>query len=173
MKSAITSYVKGTPSSGIGKYSYAMLSCGHSAALHYVRSRGTCCGCSAELTENDRGWFDPCACGKWSAAPTFSADKWNDAHIIEKIGDTVDCVTCDQYAAQIEKLRAMEVYSIHHARHNGRRGVSAGWELYRRDTSSPSGVLLAGYVPDTLEVEAIFREKHFATMSPTEGRGRV
>jgi len=96
------------------------------------------------------------------------SEGWNIPHT-GKAGDVVECAECARHAERIEWLRNL-AEPVFRARYSERWGGQ--YHLYRRDTTSPTGVMLIGTVPATPAIDEVLRQKRISPLSPTEERVR-
>lgn len=85
-----------------------------------------------------------------------------------KVGDTVECAVCENNRQACARLESLDISTIVYLRFNTRFG--GRYLAYKRDASSPSGVINCDAFPATKEIDAIIDRRHICTMSPTEGR---
>ena len=169
--STVTGFVSGPTSSGILRWTAATLDCGHKHwDLNLKPSRGKCCTCGVEQ-DLDRKTFKTTCCGKQAFSMTFMADAEKPQDRLLKVGDVVDCETCSSNVVIMQKLLDLDFSIVSHARFDTRFGGQ--YHIYRRDTTSPTGVMHVLTVPATPEFDAALTNKRIATMSPTEGRRTI
>lgn len=116
---------------------------------------------SAELTANKHR-CTACGCGMMVYAFTPSAH--NPEHQVTKVGAEVECAHCDRKVTALKELAELVAKNaLHHTRwRNG------SIYCYRREPTSPSGVLLACSVEDCPEANALLTGS-LSPLSPTEG----
>lgn len=147
-------------------YALAVLSCGHVARVEVKPSRYACGGCDAPSSDCGAR----CVCGyKGGYRIVEVADPHKPEFRITQIGDAVQCNACAREAEQLEWLRELPRETVQHARFKTIVG-SPSYLFYRRDESSPTGVMLMGAVAATPAVEVLLREKRISPLSPTEPR---
>jgi len=175
MKRKVAEIVKGFTNAGRFPYVSSKLECGHGAEVPLRPDEIECRECGhagafVESTENERPagirvWKVCAKCRSGSGGRyAFTADHHNDAHRLINVGDEVDCKWCDHYREALEAIRGMDRSKMHHA-----RCVRGTLHIYRRDPSSPSGVLLEISIESTPESEELLRSMGLAALSPTEG----
>lgn len=148
-------------------YALATLACGHVVAVTLRDRTGICCGCGVELTCKDHESFTRCACGTYMATHISRRDPHNEADRLTKVGDVVECATCDKNVEQVAWLRALPKGLVHHARFDP-RFAPGSYHLYTYDATSPSCFFLVGSVPATPAFDAVLREVGISPISPTE-----
>lgn len=148
-------------------YALAHLDCGHVAGVQLKSHRGTCSKCGKEH-ELPTGKATTCVCGSQMFRITYMPNPHNECDRVTAVGDCVNCDTCQREAAQIKWLEGVDPKQVQHARYRT-NFAAPRYDLYRRDASSPTGVLSMGSVPAS--AEAILRRKGICTLSPTEGLG--
>ncbi len=147
-------------------YALSVLSCGHVGKCDVRPSRYACGGCGVET----RDISGRCACGyKGGYRVLEIADPHKPEFRVTQVGDAGECSSCASEAQQIEWLRNLPVKDVQHARYRVIVG-SPSYCFYRRDESSPTGVMLIGAVAATAAVETLLREKRISPLSPTEAR---
>jgi predicted nucleic acid-binding Zn-ribbon protein len=168
-KRKITKLVEGWSRDLRASYVYAVLECGHSAAVPLLPERYACmdCGHVRERTGPLLSPYCPeCGCG--AAKPVFRPDPHNAEHRLAAVGDKAECKDCDHYAAALQELRNLDRRGLVHSRYREWCGKGIFY-VYRRDPKSPSGVVLAHSIEATREAEDILRSMKLAPLSPTEG----
>lgn len=108
--------------------------------------------------------------GTWHAATLDCGHKFYATRgpLNAQIGAEVECETCQTNARDLEWLQALDASTVQHARYNERFG--GRYLFYKRDTTSPTGVMLIGGVGATREIDALLRVKGISPLSPTEQR---
>lgn len=159
--STVTGFTLGYTTSGF-TYASARLSCGHVASVEMMPRRGRCCGCETEMDLLASG-VTYCACGKSAFIIVNRLDPHVEADRKTKIGDEIACETCVREVAQLEWLKSIDPAEIQHARFK-----YGSYHFYRRDDSSPTGVILMGSVNPTPAVEALLAARRVSPLSPTE-----
>jgi hypothetical protein len=108
-KRKITKLVEGWSRDLRASYVYAVLECGHSAAVPLLPERYACmdCGHVRERTGPLLSPYCPeCGCG--AAKPVFRPDPHNAEHRLAAVGDKAECKDCDHYAAALQELRNLD-----------------------------------------------------------------
>lgn len=169
MNATVTAFDLGFTSSALRMpYALAVLSCGHKQSVVMRPNLYACGACGRETTNTQHA---SCQCG--SKTTGFRHVRLMNPHTPEdrvtRVGDVVECTTCDQEAQQLEWLRALPSADVQHAWYKVWCGVGQ-YHFYRRDTSSPTGVFLIGSVTATKAVDALLAEKRISPLSPTEPR---
>jgi hypothetical protein len=167
MKTTITRMVKGYSNSALViPYVYAVLACGHAAKVELIPYTYRCIKCDREHFSSPNKGFQ-CECGGGIGAIVFTPDPHNDAHIVTKIGDVIECGSCDNQQQAVSILRqAIADRSLHHTRAKSWCG-SNQIHAYKLDPTSPSNFFLVVSVEDTPEVQAMLKGT-LAPLSPTE-----
>ena len=165
--SKVIGFESGPTSSGMLRWTAAKLDCGHRHwDLKLKPSRGKCLSCGVE-TDLIKGQS---CCGLQSFNYTFIPDAEKPQDRLLTVGDVVDCETCSSNVVVMQRLLDLDFSIVSHARFDTRFGGQ--YHIYRRDTTSPTGVMHVLTVPATPEFDAALTNKRIATMSPTEGRRR-
>jgi hypothetical protein len=174
--SKVTRFVEGFTNTGHFPYVYAALDCGHSTSVTLRATMGTCCSCGARRDIA----AGRCPCGAWAYKDIDAPREHNPADRITKIGDEFACETCARKPAEVAAMRAALLDpDCSHTRYRDWCG-SGTVTCYRRDPSSPSGVLASAALRSEWfdELYSDLRAAGLLSsgkspLSPTEGlRGR-
>lgn len=84
----------------------------------------------------------------------------------EKIGDVVECDECKGIAAQLQRLAAIDVTTVHHARY--RQQFGGRYTLYRIDKTSPSGFISIDSFQAVPQIDSLLSRMGISPISPTE-----
>lgn len=153
---------------GWKKYTTCMLSCGHGIEGKYLPTQLKCFECGYVYNQ-PLNWHPCPKCNSGIASFHFIPDEHNDAHILTKVGDVVDCEYCMQEKKDIETVRdILKRDDISHTRYRDWCGQGQIY-IYKRDASSPSGVLLLTAIAATKEIEDMLSGTRLSPLSPTEG----
>jgi hypothetical protein len=163
----ITSFEQGYSSSGIIPYVSALLDCGHVSSVVLKPYRGVCCQCHREQELARAGRATICACGRSMFTIIYTPEPHNPADRITAIGDTIECERCASIARDIVWLESLDTETVQHARFKMWCGV-AQYHFYKRDSKSPSGVMLIGSVEQTPAIDKLLAAKRISPLSPTE-----
>jgi hypothetical protein len=83
---------------------------------------------------------------------------------VPAVGELVECDSCAKSRIFIDSI---DLNTVFRARFDPR--FSPGhYHLYKRDTTSPSGVMLIGSVTATPEFDNILAKRNISPLSPTE-----
>ncbi len=174
MKTTVTRIVKDWTTSRL-PIVFANTMCGHGADVVLLPTIMRCIGCGAtQEIASLGGTTVRCACGKWAHEYAFHAEPHNQKHWITMVGNEVDCRECDSYAESLARFRALTPADVQHTRfrpYDSRGGSEGAIYVYKRDTTSPSGVMLLMSIQSTPEVDAICSALRASPLSPTEGLG--
>ena len=151
-------------SSGYQHFAASILSCGHRGNCEIKPTVYACGGCgheqaNAAICEHGCG-YSGFEC-KFVANPKRVEDR------LTQVGDTQACATCEQHDKDAQRLRDL-TEPVFLARYSKR--WAGQYHLYRRDETSPTGVMHVMTVARTPEIDKILREKSISPLSPTEGR---
>lgn len=138
--STVTSIEHGRSNIG-DDYALARLSCGHYGEVT-LRSDLPCAG-------------------------TFSPEPHNPEHQLTNVGDEMPCTECDKDASLVRKALTLDPSTLRYARY---RRMAGGHCIYQADPTSPTGVCMAGMVPDTPAGRDALVTLGLTRLSPTEGR---
>lgn len=110
-------------------------------------------------------------CGHWYYNPA----SWQPFDAGVTPGTEVECKTCADHKKAEAFLETVDMTGIAYLRYDSRfsypdQGIFGSYRAYRRDTSSPTGVLHAWSVPATKAIDAIIDRRRMCAISPTEGR---
>jgi hypothetical protein len=110
-------------------------------------------------------------CGHWH----YSPESWSPFPASMPVGTEVECSKCAEHKKAEEFLNNVDMTGIAYLRFSPRwaypeQGILGQYHAYRREPTSPTGVLHAWSVPATKAIDAIIDRRRLCTMSPTEGR---
>jgi hypothetical protein len=93
------------------------------------------------------------------------------------VGTEIECKTCAQHAEAVARLEALDLSDIQYLRFNTRwaypdQGIHGQYLAYRRDRTSPTGVIFADSFPAIAAIDAVINRRRICAISPTEGRER-
>lgn len=145
---------------------WAECACGHTVDVKLLGNVGRCTRCGWEQYLNENGGTT-CPCGNNSWNILRMSDAHNPRHQITKMGDTVDCVRCTQYATALEKLKAALAGAVRITHTRCRRAGRI--DIYQYDATSPTGCILFMSIDETPEVNSLLTGG-LAPLSPTEKR---
>ena len=153
--------------SGFGHYAGSILSCGHRGECKMKPTVYACGGCgheqlSCEACETTCGY-------KGGFRIVFIANPLLPQDRLTQAGEAQECKTCKSIDTDAQRLRAL-TEPVFRARYSERWGGQ--YHLYRRDETSPSGVMLIMTVRATPEIDEILSSKRISPLSPTEERVR-
>ena len=105
------------------------------------------------------------------------AEGWQPFPANVTVGSIIPCSTCVDLANDERELEALDLSKVAYLRFDTRwaypdQGIKGTYHAYRREPSSPSGVMLIRSFRATDAIDAIIDRKHICSMSPTEGRER-
>jgi hypothetical protein len=166
-KTTVTGFDLGFSNSALRlPYALAKLACGHVTSVKIKPTLYACSACGRETTSCQ---YASCPCGSTSSGFRFLhvANPHIEADRLTKVGDVVECETCDKNVERIAWLRSLPKGAVHHARFDP-RFAPGSYHLYRHDQTSPSGFFLMGSVPATPEFDAVLNEVRISPISPTE-----
>lgn len=159
-KQPVVSTFSAPRTSGNGHYAASILACGHHGACELKPTVYACGGCGAE-----KGDCNPCPCGYFGFLIVFLARAERPEDRATQPGDVLECGTCKSHADAAARLRELSE-PVFRARYSERWGGQ--YHLYRRDETSPSGVMLIMTVSATPEIDEILKDKQISPLSPTE-----
>jgi len=167
---AVTGFRLGFTNTSRFPYASARLACGHFASVVLVPRRGQCatCGVEQELTPSEGKSYHVCCGTSHFRALGTLPNPHVEADRVTKVGDLVACEQCVREDEAEAEVRAFDRSTISHVRFRP-FGDSGYHTFYRRDPSSPSGVLACGSCPATPRFTALLRELGYSALSPTEG----
>lgn len=84
------------------------------------------------------------------------------------VGNDVPCERCQTNADAAKRLQELDLTGVAYFRYCTRFG--GRYLAYRRDKTSPTGVLNFDAFPATPEIDAIIDARRICALSPTEGR---
>lgn len=152
-------------SSGLRHYAASVLSCGHHGKCEMKPTVYACGGCGHEQTDSRRC---EAACGyNGGFRIVFMPEPSRPQHRLTQPGETQECETCKRHDTDAQRLRDL-TEPVFRARYSERWGGQ--YHLYRRDETSPSGVMLITTVCATPEIDKILASKRISPLSPTEER---
>ena len=119
--------------------------------------------------------------GKWYAAILdckhwyFEPKNYGPLSSSVAIGTEIECAKCAEHAEAVARLEALDLSTILYMRFNPRwaypdQGIHGQYLAYRRDPSSPSGVMLAHSFPAIAAIDAVINRRRICAISPTEAR---
>jgi hypothetical protein len=109
-------------------------------------------------------------CGHWHYSGT-----WEPFPAEVSIGSAVECGKCADLLEAEAALEALDPATVHHFRFSTRfaypdQGIFGQYHAYKRDATSPTGVIHMASFPATKRIDAIIDRKRICALSPTEGR---
>ena len=151
-------------SSGWSHYAGSVLSCGHNGTCDLKPTVYACGSCGYGQTQ----------CSKCEACEynggfriVFLVDAIRPEDRLTQPGEVQVCSTCSRHSSDIERLRSLSE-PVFRARYSERWGGQ--YHLYRRDETSPTGVMHIMTVSATPAIDELLREKRISPLSPTEDR---
>ncbi len=154
--------------SGGGHYAGSLLSCGHEGTCAMNPTVYACAGCGHEQN-HCHGCEMNCGYKYNSFRIVLIPDAINPVHRLTKAGDVQTCTTCQRNDADAQRLMDLDE-PVFRARYSERWGGQ--YHLYRRDDTSPTGVMLITTVSATPQIDEILHSKRISPLSPTEDRVR-
>lgn len=147
-------------------YAMGVLSCGHHVGIDTLPDVVACWDCGHQY---DRGPNACPKCGCGSARPHLMRNAHRPEDCVQHVGDEVACPMCAEIARAVEVIGSLDREQYMHSRYRMWCGVGQ-YYIYRRDTSSPSGVMLWHTVPACADVDRAMQAARLsAPLSPTEG----